>query len=273
MKYYYLMLFTVFFSFSSFAGRNKQDTIFNQTDSRGLKQGYWKKYYPNGNLMYKGFFRDDKPVGEMKRYFKSGNLKAILVFNENSYYAKARVYYEDGTLASEGYYSDSEKDSIWKYYSYYDQKLKSSETYKNGVKQGFSYEYYPNGNCFEKTEWKNNMKDGIWEQYFDDGSLRLKAAYTDGKLTGSFIAFYSNDRPMVEGHYENNKREGTWIYFSENGKVSQQIAYAGGQPLNEEELTRQQQEFFMKIEENIGKLRDPVPSDFFPRSNYQGNEY
>src|SRR4030043_1088029 len=267
MKYYYLILFMALFSFSSVAGQNEQDTIFNQTSSKGLKQGYWKKYYPNGNLMYKGCFKDDKPTGEMKRYFESGNLKAILIFDEKTGYSKARIFYEDGTLASAGYYSGSNKDSIWNYYSYYDRKLKSGETYKNGVKHGFAYEYYPGGSCFEKTQWMNNLKNGIWEQYFEDGSLRLKGSYTNGKLTGGFIAYYSNDRPMVKGIYENDKREGNWVYFNENGTVNQEIVYSDGRPRNEKELTTQQQEFFRMIEENIGKLREPEPADFYPRNS------
>ncbi|MBN2213077.1 MAG: toxin-antitoxin system YwqK family antitoxin [Bacteroidales bacterium] len=273
MKYHLLILFTVLFSYGSFAGQTRQDTIFNQTGSKGLKQGYWKKFYPNGNLMYEGCFKDDKPTGEMKRYFESGNLKAILIFDENTGYAKASIYYEDGALASEGYYLNSEKDSVWSYYSYYDHKLKSRETYKKGIKHGFSYEYYPEGGCFEKTQWKNNLKDGIWEQYYEDGSVRLRAAYIQGKLSGSFTAYYLNKHPMVAGHYKDNKQEGTWIYYSEDGDVSQEIAYSSGQPMNENELTRQQQEFFRMIEMNIGKFREPVPSDFFPRNKYSGNEY
>lgn len=223
--------------------------------------------------MYKGFFKNDQPAGEMKRYFESGNLKAILIFDELTDYSSVKVYYEDGTLASDGFYVNSKKDSVWNYYSYYDKQLKSREGYKNGMKHGFSFEYYPGGSCFEKTEWKNNMKEGIREQYFKDGSVRLKANYIHGKLTGNYIVYYLNGHPMVKGRYEDDKREGDWVYFEENGSVNHVISYSDGKPLNEEELTRQQQEFFRKIEENIGKYQEPVPADFFPRNGYEGNEY
>jgi antitoxin component YwqK of YwqJK toxin-antitoxin module len=273
MKHFYLLILSWVFVFASYALPSHQDTVFNQTDSKGLKQGCWKKYYPNGSLMYQGHFKDDKPVGEMKRYFESGSLKAILFFDEKEDYASARIFYENGTLASEGFYSGSEKDSIWSYYSYYDTQLKSRETYKKGMKHGFSWEYYPGGRCFEKTEWKDNQKSGIWEQYFEDGSIRLKGQYTHGKLTGNFIVYYSKGHPMVIGGYKDNKREGSWKYFNKNGRMDHEIRYAGGQPLNETELTRQQQEFFRRIEKNIGIYREPVPADFFPQNGYDGNEY
>jgi antitoxin component YwqK of YwqJK toxin-antitoxin module len=273
MKHLYLIILSWAFIFTSYALPFQQDTVLNQTDSKGLKQGYWKKYYTNGSLMYQGYFKDDKPVGEMKRYFESGNLKAILIFDEKEDYSSVSIFYENGTLASEGFYAGSVKDSIWSYYSYYDTQLKSRETYKKGMKHGFSWEYYPDGRCFEKTEWKNNQKNGIWEQYFEDGSLRLNGQYIHGKLTGNFIVYYSKGHPMVIGGYKDNKREGSWKYFNDNGSMNYEIRYADGHPLNEKELTRQQQEFFRIIERNIGMYREPSPADFFPQKGYDGNEY
>ena len=35
----------------------------NQIDSKGMKQGLWKKTYDNGNIRYKGNFIDDKAEG------------------------------------------------------------------------------------------------------------------------------------------------------------------------------------------------------------------
>ncbi|GAH37310.1 unnamed protein product, partial [marine sediment metagenome] len=43
-----------------------KDTLLNQVDKNGLKQGYWKKYYDNGNIKYEGYFKNDKPTGELK---------------------------------------------------------------------------------------------------------------------------------------------------------------------------------------------------------------
>lgn len=44
------------------------DTVFNQVDNNNLKQGHWKKYYKNGKVAYKGYFKDDKPRGVFLRY-------------------------------------------------------------------------------------------------------------------------------------------------------------------------------------------------------------
>ena len=81
---------------------SQTDTLFNQTDNKGLKQGYWKKYYPNGNLLYKGYFENNMPSGEMKRYYESGAIQAVMFFSENGKRSKIRLFYEDGELSAEG---------------------------------------------------------------------------------------------------------------------------------------------------------------------------
>ena len=50
----------------------------NQTDKNGLRQGQWQKKYPNGQLMYEGQFKDDKPCGDWIRYFEGGQVKVKL---------------------------------------------------------------------------------------------------------------------------------------------------------------------------------------------------
>ena len=39
------------------------DTIWNQTDKNGLKQGFWKVTYENGFVKYQGFFKNNLPFG------------------------------------------------------------------------------------------------------------------------------------------------------------------------------------------------------------------
>ena len=70
----------------------ENDTVFNNVDKNGLKQGHWKKYYPNGNLNYSGFFKDNKPVGILKRYFESGNLKAIMNFDNTGTFSETKLF-------------------------------------------------------------------------------------------------------------------------------------------------------------------------------------
>lgn len=240
----------------------QQDTIFNQTDANNMKQGFWKKTYPGGQLMYKGLFRDNKPVGEMRRYYESGSIKAFLNYDNKGEKAHARLYYEGGQLAAEGNFFNSLKDSIWLYYSYYDRSLTGSENYLKGVRNGMMINYYNTGDISEKIEWKNDKKNGIWEQYFKGGILKIKGSYVDNKLEGDFLVYYINGNTYLTGKYANNQRHGTWTFFKEDGTLELTLEYVNGKPLNEDKLTEQQQELFRMIDENEGKFEEPDETNF-----------
>lgn len=239
------------------------DTVFNQVDKKGLKQGYWKNYYSNGKLKYCGFFKDDKPVGELKRYFESGNLKAIMNFDNSGSYSEIKMFYENGTLAAHGYYCGSKKDSLWKYYSYYDKTLISDEFYIKGVKNGLSHKYYSNGNITEKTEWKNNIKNGVWEQYYQDNSLRLKGMYNNGKLSGDYFVYYPNGHTQVAGHFHEDKRHGKWLYYDKEDSIKLELIYHYDKLENEDVLTDKQHEFFKNADRNMNQFSEPGQKDFY----------
>jgi antitoxin component YwqK of YwqJK toxin-antitoxin module len=242
---------------------NPGDIVFNRTDEKGLKQGPWKKFYPNGNLNYTATFRDDKPVDTMKRYFESGNLKAVLYFDSLGISAGARMFYEDGQLAAEGYYYNSLKDSLWKYYSYFEGTLISDEIYRKGKKYGLSHKYYPNGVVTEIIEWKDDIKEGIWEQYYQDRSIRLKGSYLNDELSGEIIIYYPDGNVQIRGYYLKGKRHGIWSFFNEKDSLNYEVNFINGKAEDEEILTRKQQEYFQRVDENIGKFKEPEPEDFY----------
>lgn len=239
------------------------DTVFNQVDDNGLKQGYWKKYYSNGKMKYCGFFKDDKPAGELRRYFESGNLKAVMNFDNSCGYTEIKIFYENGTLAAHGYYVGSKKDSLWQYYSFYDKTLISDEIYTEGIKNGLSHKYYSNGTITEKIEWKNNIKNGVWEQYYQDNSIRLKGKFMDGKLSGDYTVYYPNGHVQVSGSYHQDMRHGKWIFYDKDDSVKLKLDYHYNRIKNEEALTEKQQEFFKNIDRNISKFNEPKPQDFY----------
>ena len=47
----------------------------NKLDDNGEKTGLWAKKYQNGNLRYKGQFKDGSPQGLFFYYYESGEIK------------------------------------------------------------------------------------------------------------------------------------------------------------------------------------------------------
>ncbi|MBN1158267.1 MAG: hypothetical protein JXA61_02710 [Bacteroidales bacterium] len=242
--------------------KGQTDSPVNLTDEGNLKQGYWERKYSNDAIMYQGYFKDDMPVGEMKRYNANGTLQAILDYSEGGERVSARLFYGNGSIAASGMYDHILKDSVWNYYSYYDNTLVLRESYTKGKRNGPMLYYYSSGAVSETIEWQNDMKHGPWVQYFMDGSVKLKASYINDLLEEDFLTNYQNGMPYVTGTYLNDQRHGLWTFYNEDGTVDMELNYVNGTCLDEEKIVDQQIEFFRMIDENEGKFNEPDENEF-----------
>lgn len=234
----------------------------NNTGNTGPDTEYREKYYPTGNLMYQGNFRNDLPIGEMKRYSENGNLQAILDYDEDGRSVRAVLFYEDGTKAAEGLYLNMQKDSIWRYYSYYDSQLAAEETYRQGRLNGPVRTYYSNGQVSEIVEWMDDERNGLWEQYFENGDPRLRAHYTGDQLEGEYRVFFENGNPSVIGNYLNGQRHGLWTLYGEDGAAFAELNYEHGRNLDPDVTDSIQDDLFRRIDENRGMYDEPDETEF-----------
>ena len=238
-----------------------KDTIKNQVDKNGLKQGYWITYYESGSTKYEGTFKNDKPIGTFTRYYPNRNVQSIMEFEEDGKTAFAKIFYNNGELAAEGSYNNRLKQGEWKYYSFYDRTLTHSENYEKGQKHGVSTVYYPNGKVSQTILFKNDEKDGVWAQYFETGRLYLKGMFREGKLNGGYIQYHPNGITHIQGIYADDKRDGEWVLYDEKGEQVVKFDYVMGIAENQDELDKIQEEFLKQLEKNIGKIKEPSISD------------
>jgi len=229
----------------------------NQSDSKGRKQGHWIRKYPNGNVMYDGIFRDDKPTGEFKRYYENSGLKSVLVFDNTGREASAVLYYQNGLPASRGKYVNQLKEGKWQYFSSTNKDVLISEAYYSGDKiNGLSVKYYPDGTIAEKINYKNDVRHGEWTKYYPDGSLTMKTSYINGKLDGRFEAFFENGKPELSGQYKNDIREGLWIIYKKDGAQRFRTVYTLGIPDNRE-MEIYETNYLDSLEQNKPNIPDP----------------
>jgi antitoxin component YwqK of YwqJK toxin-antitoxin module len=207
-------------------------TAYNKTDEQGRKQGLWEKKYPDGNLRYKGHFRDDKPSGIFKNYYDLGDsLQAVRVYSNDGESDYARLFYHSGALKAEGKYINEKKDSIWKFYDTL-QRMIRKDQFKNGKEEGKSVIFYANdGNVLEIKNWNSGMEEGPFQQYFDEGGLKEEGTYVHGKLEDTLTVYAPDGRISIKGTYHNDLHEGKWIYYS-NGAPTDTLIYRRGKCLN-----------------------------------------
>jgi len=221
-----------------------------------------EKMYPNGRLMYQGFFKNNIPVGEMKRYYENGAVQAILQYGDGTVPVRARLFYDNGSLAAIGNYSETLKDSTWNYYGFYDQALILTETYNKGKRNGPMIHYYNDGSVLDSVSWESDLRQGTWVQYFPDRTVKQKGTFLNGKLEGEFIVNLENGSPYITGQYKNDNPDGRWIFYNEDGSVNQEMIYIDGKSADEDKSDLRQKAFFQMIEENKGKFDEPDETEF-----------
>ena len=191
----------------------------NQVDDMDRKQGKWLKTYVNGVTKYDGQFRNDKPYGTFTYYYENGEKKAITSFSDDGIIAYTNIFHQNGKPLADGKYINQLRDSTWNFYSDIDGKLIASENYKQGKLNGKSILYYADTNKeAEVTEYKNDIKDGIYLKYFPDGKLMTEGFYRNGQFHGEFVVYHENGTFEIKGRYNNGLKEGNWDYYNESGQ-------------------------------------------------------
>ncbi|MGP8214699.1 MAG: toxin-antitoxin system YwqK family antitoxin [Bacteroidia bacterium] len=209
----------------------------NRVDKLGHKQGMWEQKYSNGNIRYKGRFKDDKPTGVFKYFYEDNDsLRILAIYSDNGKIARVHEYYPTGALAGTGKYVNQQRDSVWKIFDEA-QNLRSKEQYSNGKKEGTTVTFFQDGNVLESKTWHNDIENGKWVQYYDNGEMKLEGTYVNGKMEGP-ASFYNPDGNLaVKGSYKNDVKDGDWIYYNDEGHAKDTIKYKNGRPLNPEHFT------------------------------------
>jgi antitoxin component YwqK of YwqJK toxin-antitoxin module len=239
---------------SSFSQINED---INLTDKNGMKQGHWIKKYPDGHILYEGYFKDNKPVGAFKRYYENDTIHSVLIYSDNSNVANALIYHPNGFIASKGRFVNQLKEGKWQYFSArIDGHLVWEEEYKANIRNGLSLKYYPDSSLAEQLNYINDLREGEWLQYFPNGEICLKANYVNGKLQGSFEVFFDNGKPEYIGQYKDDTRNGSWKIFNTDGSLKYNIEYVEGIATNSE-MSKKESDNLDALEKNKGKIADP----------------
>ncbi len=260
-----LALLAVLFRIPVTGASMQPDTLWNQTDSQGLKQGYWKKLTPEGGLIYKGFFIEDRPVGKMERFYENGNKQADLYFIKGTGEAYATIYYQNGQVAAAGKYMEMQKDSVWSYFSYYTSSLSYLETYREGRKHGKSMKFYPEGSVSEILNWEDDLKHGKWQQFYEDSTLRLSSSYLRGELHGEYRVWGRDSIPLIQGTYVMGKMDGDWSFYDNSGHLANRLEYENGKIMNKEAMEEWVKKYMDEIESKLGKIPEVEFENFFDR--------
>ncbi len=213
----------------------------------GLKNGYFKTYDRNGNLIstekYVNGEKETKAENinslEVKTdYYPNGKVKVVATYtkdgipegvrreyDENGKIVKSYIF-KHGKIIGEGIFSEAgQKEGFWKEF-YDDGKLKASGFYNKDLRVGKWNFYYPDGKLEETGKYIDGDPDSVWIWYYNDGSLLRKENYYKGQLDGKFVEYNRNGKIITQGEYIEGKKEGLWITYT--GKFKKEENFADG---------------------------------------------
>lgn len=148
---------------------------------------YTTNYYPNGNIMARGKYVDQKKDSTWLYY---SELDATLASEEFYVHGSKegvwKVYYPEGNLAEEINYRGNLRNGPWTLY-FTDGKIKLKATYADDKLEGTYLIYHLNGNVEVSGAFLHDNKHGTWVYLSDLGELEKREEYVNGKLTSQEI--------------------------------------------------------------------------------------
>ena len=123
---------------------------------KNIPNGKGIKYYPNGNILYDGYFVNGKFEGRGKYIYDDGDY-FIGEYKNGLRNGKGIQYYRNGNTMFEGEYVNDKREGKGKYI--YDDGDYFIGEYKNGLRNGKGIQYYRNGNTMFEGEYVNDKRD------------------------------------------------------------------------------------------------------------------
>lgn len=226
----------------------------NRTDKQNLKQGVWKKFYPNNQLHTFSSYLNDTLHGYQRIYSSKGRIVSSEYYirgkkqatntagteiNENP--AEENIsYHSNGSIKSKGYFINKKPIGIHRNYSAGGEILKSQvydstgviiaegKYSKEGKRVGQWQLLFPGGQLKAKGNFKSGKKHGPWLFYYTNGNTEQKGSFKNGKPTGAWKWFYSNKDIRRRGNFKNGKEYGEFIEYNQQGDTLRNGNYRNG---------------------------------------------
>lgn len=98
-------------------------------------------------------------------------------------------------------------------------KIKSIVEYKNDLPNGVYENYDVNGNLIEKGMSLNGEKHGICYWYYENGNVEIKARYEKGVENGTITYYFKSGALRDSTRFVNGLQEGLLYTYYEDGNI------------------------------------------------------
>ncbi len=217
---------------------------YNERDDEGRKQGLWAKFWEESDnkvLQYRGYFKDDQPVGDFWYYYPSGEVRAIFEYLNPSQ-AYVTYYFKNKGMMSEGMYRDQQRDSVWINYNEAGLTV-SVERYIEGRLNGKKLIFYLEDQLekgevllLSETMYKDSLRNGPYKEFYSTGKAKQSGQFVDDLAHGEWLKYSPEGYKTESIRYKSGILHGWAIRYDKMGLIVNEVLYQGGLVLLGEDL-------------------------------------
>ena len=78
---------------------------------------------------------------------------------------------------------------------------------------------------FYRIDLRDNLPDGVMEEFFAGGQVKKIVNYKAGLLDGDFFEFNEEGELLLSGNYEQGQRSGDWVVYRSDGTKKSEYTY------------------------------------------------
>ena len=136
-----------------------------------VKHGPYQKFTLDGGLVEEGQYVNGQISGERKKYAQ-GKLVAVETMENGEYHGLYQSYYPEGGPNSSGVYDHDQMVGVWK-------------------------RYYRNGQVLEEVTFKDNLENGPFKEWYENGNLKAVGQYKNGDQEDGELLLYNEQGVLI----------------------------------------------------------------------------
>ncbi len=181
---------------------------------RGEREGIWVHKNPEGKIVFKQSWRQDKLDGVQETFDDKGNLTLSQRYREGIPVAGWELKNKDGQI-DQRVVMDGEGTGTMTTYT--QGQVYREETYFRGKKSGTWRVYGEAHKLRQQEEYRDDALVSATEWY-GDGQVRERRNYADGRMHGLYERYFMPGKLQQRGMYERGLREGHWEFTTVSGR-------------------------------------------------------
>lgn len=105
---------------------------------------------------------------------------------------------------------------------------------KNQRWNGIFQEFYPSGSLKLELNYQGNQLNGPFTDYYENKQVRAKGFYRNNQMAGEYQRFYKSGELMRTSDYVDDKIDGYLKTYSKSGKLVETLRYKNGVRYNDQ---------------------------------------